>query len=602
MVGALRPDDFLPDIGYFTGGKEGWTRQMDDRGDAIVPTNPSDAIRNATLERISHFLQSPKDVHVYSDLRRLCTTVSVSYRNRSVLELLQNAHDAHDIGEIRGRIRFYLAEEGGFGTLYAANDGRGFSEENFTALCSPTRTTKTVNEAIGNKGVGFLSVFQICSHPEVYSRIRPACSADFDGFCFAFADLARLGEFLQREGLGARTRHVADSMPQLYLATPLDEPSEIVRALGLEGYSTVVRLPLKNADARLAVEAQLRDLVAGDPDVQLFLDRIAELKIDVDGRTHILGRHVETLACQGRLLLQQVTCGSRTYVVARRTLSEASVRAVIDGDIASEALPESWTDWRGDAVVSLAVTAAGEPLRGRLYTFLPMGKEAEAPLSGHLDAPFFATIERKHLEQGGSLNAYFLAQCGVLALDAATLAKTVLPDDQARHVVADLLMWTGPDAAAIRQTLCDGKAALIPAESGRGTPMWSDLKSVRNWEHTGFFTAKRAAAVATFPLIDTRLGLTRIAGLRRFLGSAVSLAVTADQKADVIVAVAQELLEKNSPIAEWDRFYAALPELLLGDGARLQGRPILLTQRMELVAAEGTAGTENPRVVSPDVV
>ena len=66
---------------------------------AFVETKPFDAIRTATLERINHFLLSPRDVRVYSDLRRLCTTVSVSYRNRSVLELLQNAHDAHDIGE-----------------------------------------------------------------------------------------------------------------------------------------------------------------------------------------------------------------------------------------------------------------------------------------------------------------------------------------------------------------------------------------------------------------------------------------------------------------------------------------------------------------------
>lgn len=568
---------------------------MDDLLDAVVETEPPDAIRIAALERINHFLASPRDVHVYSDLRRLCTTVSVSYRNRSVLELLQNAHDAHDIGERGGRIRFYLAEEGDFGTLYAANDGPGFSEDNFTALCSPTRTTKTVNEAIGNKGVGFLSVFQICSHPEVYSRARPTASANFDGFCFAFADAARLSAFLELEGLGASTQHIADNMPQLYLATPLDEPSEIVQALGLEGYSTVMRLPLKNADARLAVEAQLGELVAGDQDVQLFLDRIAELKIEVDGQTHILGRHVETLARQDRILLQRVTCGSRSYIVARRTLSEADVRTVIDVDIASETLPESWTDWRGDAVVSLAVTAAGEPLKGRLYTFLPMGRDVEAPLSGHLDAPFFATIERKHVEEGGSLNPYLLAQCRVLAFDAAVLAKTVLPDEQARHVVADLLMWTGPEAAVIRQSLLDDEAALIPAESRRGTPMWSNLKSVRNWEHTGFFTAKRAAAVATFPLIDQRLGLTRIAGLRRFVGNVSSLAVTADQKADVIVAVAQELFGRNSPIAEWDRFYAALPELLPGNGARLQGRPILLTERMELVAAEGIVATEASR-------
>ncbi|ESY56845.1 hypothetical protein X744_21110 [Mesorhizobium sp. LNJC372A00] len=557
---------------------------------------PAEAIRTATLERIRHFLQSPKDVHVYSDLRRLCTTVSVSYRNRSVLELLQNAHDAHAVDEVAGRIRFRLAEEGAHGTLYAANDGFGFTDDNFTALCSPTRTTKAVNEAIGNKGVGFLSVFQICSHPEVYSRSLPTQSPTFDGFCFAFADDINLRAFLEREGLADRTQVVADSMPQLYLATPLEEPPEAVRLFGDEGYATVLRLPLKNADARAAVENQLNDLAAGNPDVQLFLDRISALKIEVGGKIHDLGRDVKDLFHKDGTTLQQVTCGDKSYIVARRRLKEADVREIIDADVATESLPESWTDWRGDAVVSLAVAASGEPIKGRLYTFLPMGKDVEAPLSGHLDAPFFATIERKNVEEGGTLNPYLLSQCRSLALDAANFAKEALADEQARHVVADLLLWTGPQASVIRQTLLDGGEELIPSETHRDGPGWSNLQSVRAWDSGGFFNAKRVAGVATFPLIDTKLGAGRILALKKFVGVTSPLSVTAEQKADVVVAVAHDLHSRNSPISMWDRFYAALPELLPGAGARLQGRSILLTDRGELAAAEGTASSETQKV------
>jgi hypothetical protein len=121
------------------------------------------------------------------DLKRLCERVSDSYRDRVVLELLQNAHDAHAPEASDGRIKLWLdPDEGPFGALMVANGGRGFDRNNFEKLCSPGDTTKIVNEAIGNKGVGFLSVFQVSSHPEVYSRDTNATSGGFDGFCFRF--------------------------------------------------------------------------------------------------------------------------------------------------------------------------------------------------------------------------------------------------------------------------------------------------------------------------------------------------------------------------------------------------------------------------------
>jgi hypothetical protein len=204
-------------------------------------------------------------------------------------------------------------------------------------------------------------------------------------------------------------------MPQLYLATPLESPPPVVRSLGEDGYATVLRLPLKNEEARKAVETQLNALATGEPDVQLFLDRISELTIDFAGETHVLGRHFETLYESDGLVLQRVFCGARTYIVARRTLPEAAILEVIGVDVATEDLPKSWSDWKGDAIVSLAVASSGEPIKGRLYTFLPMGEDAAAPLAGHLDAPFFATIvglamARARFARPSSSEAIFLSQ------------------------------------------------------------------------------------------------------------------------------------------------------------------------------------------------
>ncbi len=552
---------------------------------------PADAVRTATRDRIAHFLNSPGDVDVYGDLRGMCTTVSVAYRNRAVLELLQNAHDAHAPDDRRGRIRFiYDATEGDHGVLYAANDGRGFTEGDFKALCSPSKTTKTVNEAIGNKGVGFLSVFQICANPEVYSRHLPRVSADFDGFCFAFADEARLRDFLGPEGWSDQAGRIAATMPQLYLVTPAAIAPEPVKRLGEGGYVTVLRLPLKNWDARQAVEAQLTALATGEPEVQLFLERISELKIEFGGQTYTLNRTPQEVLARPDLLLQTVSCGDRRYVVARRTLTEAAVLEVIEADVAAEALPDRWRDWQGDAVISVAVAADGAPIKGRLYTFLPMGTDAGAPFAGHLDAPFFATIDRKDLEEGGTFNAFLLDQCRLLVLDAASVAKSTLADDVARHVLADLLFWTGDGKDKVRRALSESSEALIPAERIGCGLAWAKLSDIRLWTGGDFFSASRVARSAAFPLLDSGLGAARVANFNTLMFPGLDLTPSLDEKAEIAAAVALALHGAGAALSEWDRFYAALPTLLPNAGAKLQGRAILLTERHELALAEGPAG------------
>ena len=53
---------------------------------------PLEHIRRETLERIQHFLSKPR-LRVYRDLKGMCERVSESYRDRVVVELLQNAHE-----------------------------------------------------------------------------------------------------------------------------------------------------------------------------------------------------------------------------------------------------------------------------------------------------------------------------------------------------------------------------------------------------------------------------------------------------------------------------------------------------------------------------
>ena len=116
---------------------------MDTRPTLATHSEATDYIGAMTLRRVRHFLAAP-DLTVYSDLKGMCERVSDSYRDRVVIELLQNAHDAHDPEAVDGRIKVLLdPSDACFGTLYVANDGYGFTKTNSThcvVLRGPPRT------------------------------------------------------------------------------------------------------------------------------------------------------------------------------------------------------------------------------------------------------------------------------------------------------------------------------------------------------------------------------------------------------------------------------------------------------------------------------
>jgi hypothetical protein len=482
--------------------------------------NPDDHVRGSTLSRVRHYV-SDRDQRVYPDLKGMCERVSDSYRDRVVVELLQNAHDAHDATDISGRIKIVLnPSDGQFGSLTVANDGIGFSGKNFDALCSPTLTTKNVNEAIGNKGVGFLSVFQVCSYPEIYSRLPGSLGRGFDGYCFRFADDNSVTGFLELSGFGEYAPDVVANMPRLYLVCPVEKLPPAVKRLADEGFATAVRLPLKNSESLAAVELQIAQLTKADPPIQLFLSRISEFVIEAAAQEEpvVLTRATKTLQAKNNFRLLEVDCGEAAFVVAERKILHESVMAVIEADVSAERLPESWMAWEGDAIVSLAVTADGEPVQGSFYNFLPMGFDAKAPFDGHLDAPFYTSIDRLKLQSGVKLNDLFLAVSSELAVEGARAAKSVLPSASAKRIVADFLFWHGEGRDKVREALTKSGEALIPAIGSTRRQHWSALAETKLWKGDDFLTPSYAAKIAEFPILDADIGAKRINRFYQFFG------------------------------------------------------------------------------------
>ncbi len=83
-----------------------------------------------------------------------------------ILELIQNADDNAYASAVKPEIVFLLEPE----RLTINNNESGFSAENVRALCNAGHSTKSKREGfIGEKGIGFKSVFAVSDRPEIHS-------------------------------------------------------------------------------------------------------------------------------------------------------------------------------------------------------------------------------------------------------------------------------------------------------------------------------------------------------------------------------------------------------------------------------------------------
>ncbi|XP_042988341.1 protein NO VEIN-like isoform X4 [Carya illinoinensis] len=85
-----------------------------------------------------------------------------------LLELVQNADDNIYPEDVEPTLTFILQESG----IILLNNERGFSAQNIRALCDVGNSTKKGSNAgyIGQKGIGFKSVFRVTDAPEIHSN------------------------------------------------------------------------------------------------------------------------------------------------------------------------------------------------------------------------------------------------------------------------------------------------------------------------------------------------------------------------------------------------------------------------------------------------
>ncbi|KAK6262002.1 hypothetical protein QUC31_007818 [Theobroma cacao] len=201
------------------------------------------------------------------DLHQAVRNLSAELYTKDVhflMELIQNAEDNVYLEGVDPSLEFVITSRditatGATATLLMFNNEKGFSSKNIESICSVGRSTKKGNRKrgyIGEKGIGFKSVFLITAQPYIFSN----------GYQIRFNEAP-----CPHCSLGYIVPEWVEEKPTL---------SDIRKVYGLSSAlpTTTIVLPLK-PDKVKPVKQQLSSV---HPEVLLFLSKIKCLSVRED--------------------------------------------------------------------------------------------------------------------------------------------------------------------------------------------------------------------------------------------------------------------------------------------------------------------------------
>jgi len=287
--------------------------------ETLVPADVVAELTRVELESIAAGVAAGRREHQLKSLDERGTghlLVQNQYSGRYPFELLQNAADAAADTDHAGHVRFHLSSQ----ALLVADNGIGFSPDAIRSICRLGKSTKSPTKSIGYKGLGFRSVGEITDRPQVITaQVR-----------FGF-DEPRVFEQVAAitGGLPDDQRLPTYAFPFTLSDEDLGEDAARVDELLADGYTTVMRLPLRAGVERSHVETQLRRNL--DAQVMLFLGSLDRL--EVSGTAHDFIAEVDRQDTDGvqRVLMQVGDDLGQWLVYARQMPVARELVAAMDG-------------------------------------------------------------------------------------------------------------------------------------------------------------------------------------------------------------------------------------------------------------------------------
>ncbi|WP_157096482.1 ATP-binding protein [Methylosinus sp. R-45379] len=580
----------------------------------LMPWDFAREIANIATSQLEYALEGRRrKIKVYESLKNLNEVIGTQYGDRVLFELVQNGHDAHPsstldgTGEIAVRLLISAADRG---ELLVANRGRAFTRSNLDSVINIGTSDKRIGEGIGNKGLGFRSVEALTDEVRIFSSSPLGSRGRFDGYCFRFATQDEIEADLSTIGASPEdARYLAATVPRYLVPKPVSERNDALDALAAAGFATVVSLPLRSVDAVALAERQVNELLDLKAPVLLFLDRLAALDVEIarEGASVIhrrSTRSVEPIAdlASDAYSLAKVTVDGSTYLLTRSVLPKEPLLDAIRASMQTAPTLKRWLEWQGEAVVSVAIPLVGRGAAGRLYNFPPMTENATSPIAGHIDAPFFADIDRRSMKPDLPLNSHLLeaaaTACAIAATEIVNRSLELPPT-----AVVDIAAWALPHLpkllAAFRNIKHPlGKSKIWPVVSG-GASNWASFETLYIWPEvkTGQMTTRRLAEVAEADILIDTLGADRVFRIKA-LAASINLPLELSDKAlgKWTEAVANRLArERRASPTRWKTFLDDVHKVF--DAAAvslssLEGRKILIDAdgRLLVATAKGRDG------------
>lgn len=375
-------------------------------------------LESARLAAKAGLQQVGQYVRALGERGRAQEFVAQQYAGRYALELLQNADDAASDRGVAGRVRFVVGER----SLLVADNGTGFGPDQVRALCTLGDSSKDRSKSIGYKGIGFKSVLEITDTPQIFSA---DVAFGFDG--------ARTRDELARI-LGdqevAEVPIPAYAFPIALAPSDAGSDASIVAQLRDEGYTTVVRLPLKETLTLGRIVETLTATIT--PRLLLLLQGLEELV--VEGATDFAATLLrESLGTCTRCILEMGGGALEEWLVYRRSHALGP----------NDPRPND-PQWRRTTAISTAVAVrivadAPSPTAQPLHVYFPTEDRCGYPLILHAD--WALDPDRRHLARSADFEAY------------NKLVTQHLVDDFTTAVVPDLIERFG-GSAGLAECLC----------------------------------------------------------------------------------------------------------------------------------------------------
>lgn len=281
-----------------------------------------------------------------------------------IFELIQNAEDNKYDESSDPSLTFHLLSTNptntpnSNGTLFIENNEVGFSEENVDAICSVGKSTKKKIEGyIGEKGIGFKSVFKVSSLPHIFSN----------GYEF------NLPKHDESSGFGFIYPIWVDSIPDILFSS-----------------ETTIVLPLNRND--YPFENMERDLCDIKSETILFLSKLKKLKIIID-------KHYERTIYKDDSQYPIVKVWTETY----DSNSNLKQKFVEKYWVHTESFPvpewaynEERVDIQNRPVTVAFPLSPVSKSAGQIFAYLPIQSDSGLPFL--VNADFLLTADREKIE------------------------------------------------------------------------------------------------------------------------------------------------------------------------------------------------------------